>query len=75
MEPAVGQIWKEVDPRFVGDEQRYIRIESTRPDRIYFRTVIKKEGDWVEAPWSRASRAQKKRFNGKRGGYEFHASE
>lgn len=74
MEPAVGQIWKEVDPRFE-DEPRFIRVERTSSHAIHFRTVIHKEGMWIDAPRCRASSGQRKRFNGKRGGYEFHASE
>lgn len=71
-EPAVGQIWKEVDPR----QERYLRIEHGSPfGKVAVRTVVKKDGRWVDAPYSRISYCAAVRFNGKRGGYEFHASE
>lgn len=70
MELAVGQIWKEVDPRF----ERSIRIEKisagTRRS-IQIRTVEKRDGEWREAPRSRISYCDRNRFNEKRGGYAF----
>lgn len=62
-----GQIWKECDPRF----ERFIRIEGVSGHRrgITTRTVIERDGSWIEAPRSRANYCDAERFNGKRGGY------
>ena len=68
--PEQQQIWREVDPRF----ERYIRVESVRPGRcgVSCRTVVLSEGKWIDARRSRVSYCDPERFNGKRGGYEFH---
>ena len=66
---AVGQIWREVDPRF----ERHVRIESIGAGRrsVGIRTVVRHDGRWIEGPRSRASWCDGERFNGKRGNYEF----
>lgn len=62
----VGQIWKEVDPRF----ERYIEV-------IYIDDVTQKveivspAGSGGQAG-RRTTKASIKRFNGKRGGYVLH---
>jgi hypothetical protein len=69
--PAVGQVWKEVDPRLT----RYVQIEAIQgfhKANIAIRTVVKKNGIWMPAQKSRLSYADGDRFNGKRGGYELH---
>ena len=69
-EPTVGQIWREVDPRFV----RRIKILSVRPGRrgVEIRTVYRDTvGNWIFTSGSRVSYADHERFSGKRGGYEF----
>jgi hypothetical protein len=70
-EPAVGQIWKEVDPR----KERYVRVERVDIETIMVRRVIRPFGSWTHAARSPERWAKASRFNGKRGGYEFHASE
>jgi hypothetical protein len=71
----VGQIWREVDPRF----DRYVRVlEVTDAQRgIMVRTVYRtgtgaptSPHEWLFANRSRASWCDRERFNGKRGGYE-----
>jgi hypothetical protein len=67
--PRKGQIWREVDPRFV----RYIKILSVTEGRrgVGIRTVDKDvEGNWSFVSGSRSTYADHERFNGKRGGYE-----
>lgn len=74
MEPKVGQIWKEVDPRL----NRFVSIESVKPNwrrGITIRTVVNQDGVWVPAPRSRVSYADAERFNGKRGGYAIHGEQ
>lgn len=66
--PAVGQIWREVDPR----HERYIRVESVGIEDASVRSVIFDGTIWVDAPKSRQAFASLKRFNGKRGGYDLH---
>lgn len=70
--PKQLQIWKECDPRF----ERYVRIESVGVGRrsIGIRAVVWSDDRWVDAPRSRMSYADPERFNGKRGGYQFHHS-
>ena len=70
--PKQGEIWKEVDPRF----ERYVRIESVGVGRrsVAIRTVTSIGGRWSEVPRSRISYADPERFNGKRGGYTYHAT-
>ena len=70
MDLAVGQIWKEVDPR----AERFVRIESVGMGRrnVSIRTVVKRDFGWSDAPRSRLSYADGERFDGRRGGYEFH---
>ena len=62
----VGQIWREVDPRF----DRFVRIEEVGPHQIGLRTMIHDGKRWIAAPRSRAAVTSPTRFNGKRGGYE-----
>ena len=63
-----GQIWREVDPR----HPRYVRIidDSTRKNHVRIATVVKEGEAWV-ASSDRLTLANRKRFNGKRGGYQF----
>lgn len=71
----VGQIWKEVDPRY----ERYVIIVSavldpTRKSKTPFisiRTVVPVGSGWGIAPRSRVTHVAPARFNGKRGGYSF----
>lgn len=72
MEPAVGQIWKEVDPRVT----RFVRVEKVGAHAgVMVRKVIRQNGSWIHAPRSVERWTNAARFDGKRGGYEFHASE
>lgn len=67
MIPDVGEIWREVDPRF----DRFVRIVSVSSSRsANIRTVIKDGDGWIDDPRGYASTAHPRRFNGKRGGYE-----
>lgn len=68
--PAIGQIWREVDPRF----SRFVRVEALATDRrsVSVRTVMKENGYWKPAPRSRLGYADSERFCGKRGGYAIH---
>lgn len=69
--PQVGEIWREVDPRF----ERFARVQSdgiAGRRGVAIRTVVYRDGRWIDAPTSRSSYADLSRFNGKRGGYEFH---
>jgi hypothetical protein len=72
MEPiAVGQVWKEVDPRFT----RYVQVEAIHGGHranIAIRTVIEKSGVWEPKKGARLSYADGTRFDGRRGGYAFH---
>jgi len=71
--PVVGQIWREVDPRFT----RFVRVESVgsflrNEEVIGIRNVTNDPHvGWVSHGGARFSRANSKRFNGKRGGYAF----
>jgi hypothetical protein len=70
VKPAVGQIWREVDPRF----ERFAKVFGTSPNGalVYIQTVYKHEtGAWWLSPRSRTTAVKIERFNGKRGGYEF----
>ena len=65
-EIKVGQIWREVDPRF----NRYVQVieitnHSIRPIKIA--TI-----DLATNALGRKNWASRERFNGKRGGYELH---
>lgn len=67
----VGQIWREVDPRF----ERFVRVESVAGGSrrsVGVRTVVRftEHSGWGYAPRSRLSYCDANRFNGKRGGYE-----
>jgi hypothetical protein len=67
--PREGQIWREVDPRFV----RHIRIESVFSEwgrGVAVRTVVYAMGQWRATARTRLSFCDHERFNGKRGGYE-----
>jgi hypothetical protein len=70
MKVREGQIWREVDPRFV----RHVRIDTVGYSRraIGIRTVIEVDGRWIDAPRSRLSYADEQRFDGKRGNYALH---
>lgn len=71
--PAVGQIWREVDPRFT----RFVRIESVgsffrNEEVIGIRNVANDQHvGWISPKGARFTRASGKRFHGKRGGYAF----
>ena len=64
----VGQIWQEVDPR----HPRFVLIldNSTWKNHVRITTIVKEEEGWV-ASSGRATLANRKRFHGKRGGYQF----
>lgn len=66
-----GQIWREVDPRHPR-HPRYVRIidDSTLKNHVRITTVVKEGEAWV-ASSDRLTLANRKRFNGKRGGYQF----
>lgn len=66
--PAIGQIWREVDPR----QERFVRIEGEHSFGFFgVRKVVNIDGIWIDAPNSRRAEAKAERFNGKRSGYEF----
>ena len=67
-EVRVGQIWKEVDPRF----DRFLRIKATYPVGRFctVETVEKFHGGWRHKHGTRTTNPGLDRFNGKRGGYE-----
>ncbi|MBU0917898.1 MAG: hypothetical protein KKD97_16255 [Gammaproteobacteria bacterium] len=62
----VGQIWKEVDPRF----DRYVEVIGVN-DQEQKATIMLAARSGGHAG-SRSTKASLKRFNGKRGGYELH---
>jgi hypothetical protein len=72
---AVGQIWKEVDPR----SNRFVRIVEIRSSRTaVIETVMSRivgTRPRISKIWDsttqRKTEAHPSRFNGKRGGYEF----
>lgn len=67
----VGQIWTEVDPRFA----RFVRVETVAGGTvgsIGIRTVVARDGRWVDGPKSRLSYANRERFNGKARNYALH---
>lgn len=67
----VGQIWREVDPRF----ERYIRVRyvCTGGSAVAIETVIPcDECGWIIKPRSRRNQAAIERFNSKCGGYVLH---
>jgi hypothetical protein len=75
MTPVIkaGQIWKEVDPR----HERFIRIlgdYGNDPTYVVIETVCQYSvtKDWYKKPATRTGRAERARFNGKRGGYVLH---
>lgn len=72
-QPKIGDIWREVDPRFT----RHVRVFDVQQGRrgIAVRTCVKTEGNWRPAPRSRLSWCDRERFNGKRCGYAFVESE
>ena len=65
--PQVGEIWREVDPRF----ERFLRIEAVGQHKIGIRAVVRDGSRWISSARSRAGDASPARFHGKRGGYEF----
>lgn len=73
--PAVGQIWKEVDPRF----NRHVRIEVCHQGsrrNIAIQTVsLGADGSWCKVRGSRLSYVDPERFNGKRGCYAIHTED
>ena len=70
-EIRVGQIWREVDPRFVRFA-RVVDFHTAGRRAIQIRTVSKIGEDWVPTPHSRPSWCNRERFNGKRGGYKLY---
>jgi hypothetical protein len=62
--PAIGDIWQEVDPRFT----RFVRVVAVNTDAVALRRCT--EQGLFEG--FRVTRANLKRFNGKRGGYQLH---
>lgn len=68
-EPRIGDIWRDVDPRFT----RYVWVRSIgQVAALIVKVRQLKDGDWQIAPRSRETWAMLKRFNGKRGGYALH---
>lgn len=71
----VGQIWQEVDDRFI----RFVRVEfiqnewCKQPHAFVDIVTVKKNSDneWVRSKGSRLSPANTMRFNGKKGGYRY----
>lgn len=59
--PAIGDVWKEIDPRV----ERYVRVVATNGEWIRLRTCDK-DGAFTSA---RVTRAAFRRFHGMRGGY------
>lgn len=55
--PTIGSVWKEADPRF----ERKVKVIGKDP--ITGKIIIEHAG--------RTTKADPKRFNGKRGGYSF----
>lgn len=72
VQPEVGDIWKELDPRV--EYQRFVKVTRVSGDHALIYGVEKSEdGEWqARKPRSPERWAQLKRFNGKRGGYELH---
>ena len=69
--PQVGDIWREVDPRFM----RYVRIMRTPdPDdlRVSIKSVVKPGDEWIDGKLASVQSAKRERFHGRRGGYELH---
>lgn len=62
----VGQVWKEVDPRF----ERYVEVIGV--DEQEQKATIMLAARSGDHAGSRATKAGLKRFNGKRGGYALH---
>lgn len=68
---AVGQIWRENTLR---GPFRYIRIEAVPHGTwVDIRTVVPAGDKWHVKPHSRYTQASAYRFDGRRGGYIFHA--
>lgn len=55
-----GQIWKECDPRF----ERTVTVVSVAGDTVWIRSAARNGS-------TRTTKASRKRFNGKRGGYRY----
>ena len=62
----VGQIWREVDPRF----NRYVQVIEIANQSI--RSIKIATIDLATNALGRKNWASRERFNGKRGGYELH---
>lgn len=62
--PTIGDVWKEVDPRF----ERYVRVVAVNTDWVRLRKCA--EQGWFDG--SRVSTAAITRFHGLRGGYKLH---
>lgn len=64
--PKVGQIWREVDPRFT----RHVKVLHIAMGRAELQLISNSSGVWKEGKICPRS-ANLNRFNGKRGGYEY----
>jgi DNA-binding IscR family transcriptional regulator len=65
-EIKVGQIWREVDPRF----NRYVQIVEIANSTV--KSICVATIDIQTNALGRKNWASRERFNGKRGGYELH---
>jgi len=71
IEAKVGQIWREIDPRF----ERHVRIEAIDPRGngwALIQTVIFDGTIWKQKRRTGQREVLLSRFNGKRGNYAFH---
>ncbi len=69
MNPAKGQIWREVDPRL----NRFVMVLDVVSGRrgVLVQTCERNDlGQWVPSPRSRKAWCDIERFHGKLGGYE-----
>jgi len=71
-QPAAGEIWREVDPRF----ERHVKVVRVSGSRAALISVVPTEdgsGDgWRQSPMARRMTwALLSRFDGKHGGYAF----
>ncbi len=66
---GIGDIWKEVDPRF----ERYVRVVAWNDDYVRIRSCTA-DGRFLNRRHGPASRKAKlARFNGKHGGYAIYS--